>query len=72
MAMTGSTADMDAGCMPMGNGQFALVSDLCAFDTTEAALCPGETLIWGNESVEETGTYYALERSAERARRWRC
>ena len=38
MAMTGSTADMDAGCMPMGNGQFALVSDLCAFDTTEVSL----------------------------------
>ena len=60
MAMTGSTADMDAGCMPMGNGQFALVSDLCAFDTTEVSLCPGETFAWGNESVEEAGTYYAF------------
>lgn len=60
MAMTGSSADMDAGCMPMGNGQFALVSDLCAFDTTEVDLCPGETFIWGNDPVEETGTYYAL------------
>ena len=39
MAITGSTADMDGGCMPMGNGQFALVSDLCAFDTTEGRPC---------------------------------
>jgi hypothetical protein len=60
MSMTPSTAELNAGCLPMGAGQFALVSEVCAFDTTQAGLCPGETLIWGNTAVEEAGTYYAL------------
>ena len=60
MSLTPSTAEMDAGCLPMGSGQFALVSEVCAFDTTETSSCPGETLIWGNTAVEEAGTYYAL------------
>ena len=72
MAMTSSTAEMDAGCMPMGAGQFALVSEVCAFDTTEAGLCPGETLMWGNAVVEEPGCTMRSGSRMEPARRWRC
>ena len=55
--LDGSTALWGSGCGPVAEGQYALVSDVCAFDTTEAGLCPGETLIWGNTVVASAGLH---------------
>ena len=55
--LDGSTALWGSGCGPVAEGQYALVSDVCAFDTTEAGLCPGETLIWGNTVVAAAGLH---------------
>ena len=59
-ALDGSTAFRGGDCGALASRQYALVSEVCAFDTTEAGLCPGNTLTWGNEVVESPGFHHYL------------
>jgi photosystem II stability/assembly factor-like uncharacterized protein len=41
-------------------GQWMLVSDACGVDTTEVLLCPGESLVWNDQTIQSSGAYYHL------------
>lgn len=43
-----------SGTRPV-EGQWIWVPDACAVDTTEVVLCPGESVIWEGELVDEPG-----------------
>ena len=61
LAVTGDeTAVYDASCGPVAAAQYALVSEVCAFDTTQSGLCPGASLGWGNTVADEPGIYHYI------------
>jgi hypothetical protein len=54
------TAAYDGSCGPIAAAQYALVSEVCAFDTTQSGLCPGASMGWGNTIADEPGIYHYI------------
>ena len=59
-AVDDQTALYGGSCGAVSSAQYALVSEVCAFDTTAQGLCPGETVGWGNAVIDAPGTYHYL------------
>ena len=60
LATGDQTALYDGSCGAVMSAQYALVSDVCAIDSTSTGLCPGATISWGNAVVDGPGTYHYI------------
>ena len=60
VAVSDQTAVYDGSCGAVSAAQYVLVSEVCAFDSTAAGLCPGTSMGWGNTVVDGPGTYHYI------------